>query len=445
MSFFRTHRSQLLRGALCDEDNFHCDYRSFVRLGFNRGIVTTKLIETVPDPPIISRTTRGNGSVTIYFSPPVKNGNAIITSYIVTSTPGNFTTTVSASPATVNGLTNGTAYTFTVVAVNKIGNSSPSAASASTTPATVPDAPTSVAATPYDHRAVVTWTAPSNNGGSAITRYVIAANPDDVDDVTVAADQSTALVTGLRNGTTYTFTVSAVNAVGNSNYSSPSSGVIPRSGLAGSLRFNSTDNTYLSLVPGFIFGNYAFSIEFWFYSIYDVTNCGIIGQRYGLSLFFADDTHIAVAANSNSADRAYTVARIMPYTWNHLALCRNATTSGSIETVFLNGEKASDCQLSGVSQNAQQQQDLTVYAGTETLIGKAFSGGFDGYITNMRVVVDATAYDPTATDIPLPSAPLSGVQKTKYLMLGNSVTTDTVVIQNVTNHFVTQTGAYVPF
>jgi hypothetical protein len=433
-----------LRGALCDEDNLHCDYRTFVRLGFNRGVIAKKLVETIPDPPIITSATRGNGSVTIYFSPPVKTGNAIITSYIAKSTPGNFTTTVSASPATVNGLTNGTAYTFTVVAVNKIGSSAPSVASSSITPATVPGSPTSVTATPYDHRAVVTWNAPSNNGGSAITGYVIATTPDDVDDVVVAADQSTALVTGLRNGTTYTFTVSAVNAVGNSNYSTPSSGVVPRAGLAGSLRFNPSDNAYLGLTPGFSFGNYAFSIELWFYSFNDITGTAILGAGSNngqLSLVFPDDTHVGISYNRD-ANHTYTVGQIVQNSWNHLAICRNTS---SIETVFLNGVKASDCQLSGVSQSARQQQDITNYTGTTNLVGKGYLGAFGGYITNMRIVIGGTAYDPTAASIPIPSAPLTAIANTKYLMLGTSVTYDTVIIQNVQNNRVTQTGAYVPF
>jgi uncharacterized protein (TIGR02145 family) len=52
----------------------------------------------------------------------------------VTSSPGGITGTGSGSPITVSGLTNGTSYTFTVVATNAIGNSSPSTASSAVTP-----------------------------------------------------------------------------------------------------------------------------------------------------------------------------------------------------------------------------------------------------------------------------------------------------------------------
>jgi hypothetical protein len=88
-----------------------------------------------------------NQKAVVSFTPPVNDGGDAITGYVVTSTPGGLTGTGAASPITVNGLTNGTAYTFTVHAINGIGNSVESDASNSVTPsATVPDAPTGVTA-----------------------------------------------------------------------------------------------------------------------------------------------------------------------------------------------------------------------------------------------------------------------------------------------------------
>ena len=96
--------------------------------------------------------------------------------------------------------------------------------------ATAPGAPTGVSATSGNGSATVSWTAPGS-GGSAITSYTVtpyigsaAQTP-----VTVSgsppATQTT--VTGLTNGTSYTFTVSATNAVGTSPASSPSNAVTP--------------------------------------------------------------------------------------------------------------------------------------------------------------------------------------------------------------------------
>jgi uncharacterized protein (TIGR02145 family) len=65
---------------------------------------------------------------------PTNNGGSAITGYTVTSSPGGFNATGATSPINVTGLTNGTAYTFSVVATNAIGNSSPSTASSAVTP-----------------------------------------------------------------------------------------------------------------------------------------------------------------------------------------------------------------------------------------------------------------------------------------------------------------------
>src|SRR6185437_10809310 len=119
---------------------------------------------------------------------------------------------------TVTGLTNGSTYTFTVAAANSSGYGVESDQSSSFTPAppTVPDAPTGVAGSPRDSSVALTWTAPASNGGSTITNYritpFIGAAAQTAVTTTSAATGFT--VPGLTNGTTYTFTVAAINAVG---------------------------------------------------------------------------------------------------------------------------------------------------------------------------------------------------------------------------------------
>jgi hypothetical protein len=98
---------------------------------------TTATPLTVPDAPTGVSATAGNTQATVSFTAPVSNGGAAITGYTVTSNPGGFTATGSSSPLTVTGLTNGTAYTFTVVATNSVGDSTPSAASSAVTPSSV--------------------------------------------------------------------------------------------------------------------------------------------------------------------------------------------------------------------------------------------------------------------------------------------------------------------
>jgi uncharacterized protein (TIGR02145 family) len=179
---------------------------------------------TVPGAPTGVVATGGNSSASVAFVAPVSNGGSAITGYTVTSNPGNFTASGATSPINVTGLTNGLAYTFTVIATTAVGNSVASAASTAVTPVTVPDAPTSVVATAGNISASVAFVAPASNGGSAITGYTVTSNPGNL---TATGATSPINVTGLTNGTAYTFTVIATTAVGNSIASAASTAVTP--------------------------------------------------------------------------------------------------------------------------------------------------------------------------------------------------------------------------
>ena len=91
------------------------------------------------------------------------------------------------------------------------------------------EAPTLVSATPSDGKATVTWTAPKTNG-SPVTSYEINASPGGQSaQVTGSCPIATsAIIGGLTNGTSYTFTVSAISDGGTSAPSSPSNPVTPQ-------------------------------------------------------------------------------------------------------------------------------------------------------------------------------------------------------------------------
>ena len=102
------------------------------------------------------------------------------------------------------------------------------AALADVAPATAPGAPTAVSAIAGDASATVTWTAPASDGGSAITDYRIT--PDDgapLAPVSVGSDATSFEVSGLTNGTAYTFTVAALNSVDYGPESDASAAVTP--------------------------------------------------------------------------------------------------------------------------------------------------------------------------------------------------------------------------
>jgi alpha-tubulin suppressor-like RCC1 family protein/serine protease inhibitor ecotin len=91
--------------------------------------------------------------------------------------------------------------------------------------ATAPGKPTGATATPGNGSAVVSWTAPVDNGGSAITGYTVTSTPGSYTCTTIGALSCT--VSGLTSGTSYTFTVHATNVAGNGIESDASSSVTP--------------------------------------------------------------------------------------------------------------------------------------------------------------------------------------------------------------------------
>ncbi|MCU1497995.1 MAG: hypothetical protein JWM47_1948 [Acidimicrobiales bacterium] len=164
-------------------------------------------------------------------------GGSPATSYIVTPYIG-----LEPQPSTtfdapsygeyITPLTNYTTYTFTVAAQNANGTSPQSNPSNAVTPVPPPQQPIEVQATAGNGQATVSWTQPE---GAPVSDYAITPfiGSQQFDAIYFDGSSTTVTITGLTNGTTYTFAVTAMNAGGSSLMSDRSNAVTPTAVVGG--------------------------------------------------------------------------------------------------------------------------------------------------------------------------------------------------------------------
>lgn len=222
---------------------------------------------TVPSAPTSLVATKGDSSGSIAFTAGSDGGNAI-SNYKYSTDGTNYTAfspAVTTSPVSITGLTNGTAYTVYLKAVNTNGDSAASVG-VIFTPSTIPSAPTSLIATRGDQSASIAFTTGSN-GGSTISNYKYSTDGTNYTAFSPAQTTSPVNITGLTNGTTYSVTLKAVNANGDSVASSSAS-VTPSTNPAAPTALTATPGNQsisVSLTPGSNGGaainNYQFSTD----------------------------------------------------------------------------------------------------------------------------------------------------------------------------------------
>ena len=183
--------------------------------------------DTVPGAPTsLTATAQANGTAMLLdWDAPNNDGGAAISDYDVSSNDGTTWTSIGSTNTThtVTGLDKGTEYTFRVRAVNSVGDGTASAAVTETTDTTVPGAPTSLSVTTTQTTASLSWTAPTDTGGTPITEYQYRYQEGSTAGGTWTDTNSTATsvtISSLTAGTEYTFQVRTVNSTGNSAASS---------------------------------------------------------------------------------------------------------------------------------------------------------------------------------------------------------------------------------
>ena len=170
--------------------------------------------------------TPGNGRVTLRWERPSDDGGSPVTGYEYrhaqgSSVPSN-TSWRSAGldqERTIAGLTNGLRYAFEVRAVNRVGPGPADRVVGTPVGAPgEPGAPEELAAIAGDASVVLSWTAPSDDGGSPVTGYEYrhaqgSSVPSNTSWRSAGLDQERTIA-GLTNGLRYAFEVRAVNRVG---------------------------------------------------------------------------------------------------------------------------------------------------------------------------------------------------------------------------------------
>ena len=202
----------------------------------NTDDATTAMRMNPGAPTAVTVTASGRTILLVSWTAPADDGGRAITGYkIEVSSDGtNYTDEVPNTMSTATsyidrGLSAGDTRHYRVSAISSEGTGTASTAGMGTTAASsvmaVPSDPTGLAATPSGRTLIqLSWTAPSDNGGSSVTGYQIEWSSDgisnwaDVEDDTESA-ATTYIDRGLTAGTTRHYRVSAINTTGTGTYS----------------------------------------------------------------------------------------------------------------------------------------------------------------------------------------------------------------------------------
>ncbi|MBI5698676.1 MAG: fibronectin type III domain-containing protein [Thaumarchaeota archaeon] len=194
---------------------------------------------TTPPTNLVANTVSESQIDLSWTAPSASLGDSLVTGYKIERSIDSDNIWSTIVPNTLNRATTyadddlsaNTTYVYRVSAINPAGTSPPSNTASATTEnapnPTAPQPPTGLRATAVSSSQInLSWTAPSNNGGSSITEYQIERSTDGTTWSTISNTGNTSTTysdTGLNTSTTYTYRVSAINSTGTSQPSNTAS------------------------------------------------------------------------------------------------------------------------------------------------------------------------------------------------------------------------------
>jgi fibronectin type III domain protein len=307
--------------------------------GFTPMNCPTPVATAAPGAPLNVVGVGSNSAATVSWSPaqsfqPVTSYtvNTLIGGVVVGSTPVVPVAGGSPFPPTsvlISGLTNLTTYTFTVSATNASGTSPDSAPSGPVTPPgnAQPVAPTNVSAIPGDTQASVSFTVSPPPQGAPITSYLVTSSPGGILTSIPApsGNTGTALVGGLTNGVSYTFTVQAISLGGTSVPSAPSNAVIPSAAHVPVLTVSVSGPTSVSAAPSQV--TYTISVT----NPINATQAFPATVNVTHTLTQQPNSIAAGGASRNSATGIVTITTTSPHA---LAIGQTITVAGVTDASF---------------------------------------------------------------------------------------------------------------